>query len=49
MARIEPQGFFIMMGLVIAGVVGKYWLPPLMDWAYAGIELILTPLMALLR
>ena len=29
-ARIEPWGFFIVMGLVIAGVVGTWWLRPLM-------------------
>ena len=27
-ARIEPWGFFIVMGLVIAGVVGSLWLRP---------------------
>src|SRR4051812_17341601 len=30
LARIEPYGFFIVMGLVIAGVVSNYWLRPLM-------------------
>ena len=49
LARIEPWGFFIVMGLVIAGVVGRYWLRPLMDFGYDSIELILTPLIALLR
>jgi hypothetical protein len=32
-SRVEPWGFFIVMGLVIAGVVGTYWLRPLMAWA----------------
>jgi Zn-dependent protease len=27
-SRLEPWGFFIVMGLVIAGVVGTYWLRP---------------------
>ena len=49
LARIEPWGFFIVMGLVIAGMVGRYWLRPLMDFGYDSIELILTPLIALLR
>ena len=48
-ARIEPYGFFIVMGLVIAGVVGSYWLRPLMSLGYSAIDLILYPLMALLR
>jgi Zn-dependent protease len=48
-ARIEPWGFFIVMGLVIAGVVGSLWLRPLMDLGYAVIDFALTPLIALLR
>lgn len=48
-ARIEPWGFFIVMALVIAGVVGSYWLRPLMNLGYAAIDLILSPLIALLR
>ena len=37
------------MGLVIAGVVGTWWLRPLMDFGYQAINLLLTPLAALLR
>jgi len=48
LARIEPYGFFIVMGLVIAGVVSTYWLRPLMDAGYFVINLIITPLKALL-
>jgi Zn-dependent protease len=48
-SRIEPFGFFIVMGLVVAGVVGTIWLRPLMTLGYAAINLLLTPLMALLR
>jgi len=48
-SRIEPWGFFIVMGLVIAGVVGALWLRPLMGLGYAAINLLLTPLTALLR
>ncbi len=48
LARIEPYGFFIVMGLVIAGVVSNYWLRPLMDAGYYVINLIITPLKALL-
>jgi Zn-dependent protease len=49
LARIEPFGFFIVMGLVIAGVVSTFWLRPLMDVGYFVINLIITPLAALLR
>ncbi|BDB68423.1 site-2 protease family protein [Comamonas thiooxydans] len=48
-ARVEPYGFFIVMALVIAGVVGSYWLRPLMSLGYSVIDLILYPFMALLR
>jgi len=48
-SRIEPFGFFIVMGLVVAGVVGTIWLRPLMSLGYGAINLLLTPLMAVLR
>ena len=48
-ARIEPWGFFVVMGLVIAGVVGTWWLRPLMSLGYAVINLLMTPLLFLLR
>jgi Zn-dependent protease len=48
-SRIEPWGFFIVMGLVIAGIVGTYWLRPLMSLGYSAIGLLLTPLNALLN
>ncbi|GAA4427697.1 site-2 protease family protein [Acidovorax lacteus] len=47
-SRIEPYGFFIVMGLVIAGVVGALWLRPLMGVGYEVIRLLLTPLRMLL-
>ncbi len=47
-ARIEPWGFFIVMGLVIAGVVGTLWLRPLMTLGYALINLLISPLLSLL-
>ena len=49
LARIEPFGFFIVMALVLAGVVSTYWLIPLMNLGYEAINLMLTPLVALLR
>jgi Zn-dependent protease len=47
--RLEPYGFFIVMGLVVAGVVGSLWLRPLMSVGYSVIGFILTPLSALLQ
>lgn len=49
LARIEPWGFFIVMGLVLAGIVGSVWLRPLMAVGYSLIQLLLTPLALLLR
>jgi len=46
-SRVEPFGFFIVMGLVIMGVVGTWWLRPLIDLGYGAIGLLLTPLTAL--
>ncbi len=47
-SRIEPWGFFIVLGLVLAGVVGTLWLRPLMTLGYGVINLLLSPLIALL-
>jgi Zn-dependent protease len=44
LARIEPWGFFIVLGLVIAGVVGTVWLNPLMTLGYGFLGLLLSPL-----
>jgi Zn-dependent protease len=49
LARIEPYGFFIVMALVIAGVVSTWWLSPLMAFGYQVINLLLSPLTALIR
>ncbi|MES2189134.1 MAG: site-2 protease family protein [Pseudomonadota bacterium] len=48
-SRIEPWGFFVVMGLVLAGIVGTYWLRPLMSLGYGVLNLITLPLLALLR
>ena len=42
--RVEPWGFFIVMALVLAGVVGNLWLRPLMSLGYALINVLITPL-----
>ncbi|MBP6406966.1 MAG: site-2 protease family protein [Ramlibacter sp.] len=46
-SRIEPYGFFIVLGLVLLGVVGSYWLRPLMAVGYSVIGFLLTPLQML--
>ncbi len=48
-SRVEPYGFFIVMGLVIAGVLGTVWMRPLMGLTYGFIELLLTPLSMLIK
>jgi Zn-dependent protease len=48
-SRIEPWGFFIVLALVVAGVVGTYWLRPLIDIGYAAIGFMLIPLQSLFR
>ena len=47
-SRIEPWGFFIVMGLVLAGIVGAVWLRPLMTLGYALINTLISPLLSLL-
>ena len=49
LSRIEPYGFFIVLALVLAGVVGTLWLRPLMSLGYGAINLLMAPLAALLR
>ncbi|HQX67489.1 MAG TPA: site-2 protease family protein, partial [Ottowia sp.] len=48
-ARLEPYGFFIVLALVVAGVVSQIWLRPLMSLGYTIIDLLISPLTALLR
>ena len=43
-SRIEPWGFFIVMGLVITGTVGNLWLRPLVALTSYAIQVLLTPL-----
>jgi Zn-dependent protease len=49
LTRIEPYGFFVVMGLVVMGVVSKVWMEPLMSASYAALNIVLTPLKALLH
>ncbi|HXD43091.1 MAG TPA: site-2 protease family protein [Ramlibacter sp.] len=48
-SRLEPWGFFIVMGLVLMGVVGTYWLRPLIMVGYGALDLLLMPLTLLFR
>ncbi len=48
-SRVEPWGFFIVMGLVITGVISKLWMQPMMDLTYGLLELLLTPLSLLIK
>jgi len=48
-SRLEPWGFFIVLGLVLVGVVGTYWLRPLMSAGYYVLRLMLAPLNFLLN
>ena len=48
-SRLEPYGFFIVMALVLAGVVTSIWLLPLMQLGNGAINLLMSPLVALLR
>ena len=43
-SRIEPWGFFIVLGLVLVGVVGTYWLRPLIGFGYLVLDILLPPL-----
>lgn len=49
LARVEPYGFFIVMGLVIAGVVSAIWMRPLMALTFGLLDLLLTPLRLLIH
>jgi Zn-dependent protease len=49
LSRVEPWGFFIVMGLVIAGVVSSLWMRPVMGLTYGLLELVLKPLSFLVK
>lgn len=49
LSRIEPYGFFIVMGLVLLGVVNNIWMQPVMGMTFALIEGVLQPLKWLIQ
>ena len=48
-SRVEPWGFFIVMGLVLLGVVSTLWLRPLMALGYGTLDLLMSPLVWLMH
>jgi Zn-dependent protease len=48
-SRIEPWGFFIVMGLVIAGIINKIWMEPMMSVTYGLLTLFLSPVAFLVQ
>ncbi len=48
-SRIEPWGFFIVMGLVIAGILSTLWMQPVMGLTLDLLDILLSPLSFLIR
>ncbi len=48
-SRVEPWGFFIVLGLVIAGIINTIWMTPMMNVTYGLLELVLSPLAMLVK
>ena len=47
-SRIEPWGFFIVLGLLIAGVISTLWMQPVMALTLWVLKILLMPLALLL-
>jgi Zn-dependent protease len=48
-SRVEPYGFFIVMALVVSGLVSSLWMQPMMALTFGLVDLLLSPLAALVR
>lgn len=48
-SRIEPWGFFVVMGLIIMGVVDKVWMRPVMAATESVLTVVLWPLAYLVQ
>ena len=48
-SRLEPWGFFIVMGLVLTGVISTIWMKPLMSATYVFLQTVLSPLAWLVK
>jgi Zn-dependent protease len=44
LGRLEPWGFFIVLGLVFTGIIGALWMEPLSSLFLGVINLLVTPL-----
>ena len=44
LGRLEPWGFFIVLGLVFTGIIGSFWMEPLSSLFLGIINLMMTPL-----
>ena len=49
LARIEPFGFFIVLGLIVFKVFGPLWMEPMMALSYRLINTLITPLAMILQ
>jgi Zn-dependent protease len=48
-SRVEPWGFFIVLGLVIAGIINTIWMAPVMSVTFGLLKLVLSPLAMLVN
>ena len=48
-SKIEPFGFFIVLGLLATHIIDVYWLLPVMVHADASLQLLLSPLQFLIK
>lgn len=46
-SRLEPFGIFIVLALVLVGVLGAWWLRPLLAFGYGTLSVLISPLTAL--
>ena len=46
LSRVEPYGFFIVLALLVAGVLGSWWISPLVQLTYS---VLIAPLLSLVR
>jgi len=44
LARVEPFGFFIVLGLIVLKVFGPLWMQPMMALSFSLLNLVLMPL-----
>jgi len=47
-SRIEPWGFFIVLGLALTGLISVWWMQPLSNFFLSIIRFLMWPLQYLL-